>query len=56
MNDFHFFGESYGGHFVPAFADYILQQNQLLDGTDHIHINLKSIGLGASVTDPYVQK
>ncbi|KAI9303487.1 Alpha/Beta hydrolase protein [Cunninghamella echinulata] len=53
-SDLHFFGESFAGHFVPSMADYILKQNQL-NNPNRISVNLKSIGLGAAVTNPYIQ-
>ncbi|KAG0167637.1 hypothetical protein DFQ28_005689 [Apophysomyces sp. BC1034] len=55
---FHFFGESYGGHYIPGYADYILKQNKALaqqnDGSKKI-IPLVSIGVGNGWTDPLVQ-
>ncbi|ORX63103.1 prepro-carboxypeptidase Z [Hesseltinella vesiculosa] len=53
-NDFHFYGESYGGHYVPEFADYILQQNLNL-AQGNVHVNLKSIGVGNGITDALIQ-
>ncbi|KAI8098799.1 prepro-carboxypeptidase Z [Halteromyces radiatus] len=54
--DFHFYGESYGGHYVPAFADYILKQNlALTKHSKNQRINLKSIGVGNGFTDPLIQ-
>ncbi|ORX52748.1 prepro-carboxypeptidase Z [Hesseltinella vesiculosa] len=56
QHDFHFFGESYGGHYVPSFADYVLKQNKALKPTDKLNrINLKSIGVGNGMTDPLIQ-
>ncbi|KAI9301398.1 Alpha/Beta hydrolase protein [Cunninghamella echinulata] len=53
-NDFHFFGESYGGRYVPTYADYIVQQNKLKHA-NHFEIPLKSIGVGNGVMDPLIQ-
>ncbi|ORX57575.1 peptidase S10, serine carboxypeptidase [Hesseltinella vesiculosa] len=53
-NGFRLFGESYAGHYVPAFADYIFSQNKNL-ASGNIHINLVSIGIGNGITDAQVQ-
>ncbi|KAI8074392.1 carboxypeptidase S1 [Gongronella butleri] len=53
-NDFFFYGESYGGHYIPEFADYILKQNTNL-APGAVHVNLKSIGIGNGLTDPLIQ-
>ncbi|CAO3637026.1 unnamed protein product [Cunninghamella blakesleeana] len=53
-NDFHFFGESYGGRYVPTYADYIYQQNQN-KASDHFSIPLKSIGVGNGMLDFHIQ-
>ncbi|CAO3635321.1 unnamed protein product [Cunninghamella echinulata] len=53
-NDVLLYGESFGGHFVPAYGDYFIQQNQLND-SNHIPINLKSVGIGNGLTDPLIQ-
>ncbi|KAI9304523.1 Alpha/Beta hydrolase protein [Cunninghamella echinulata] len=53
--DFHFYGESYGGHYIPAFANYILEQNLKAKHTKNHVINLKSIGIGNGWTDPLIQ-
>ncbi|KAI8329313.1 Alpha/Beta hydrolase protein [Chlamydoabsidia padenii] len=53
---FHFFGESYGGHYIPAFADYVLKQNKALSASSkQVHVNLESIGVGNGLTDPLIQ-
>ncbi|CAO3637018.1 unnamed protein product [Cunninghamella blakesleeana] len=54
-NDVHIYGESYGGHFVPAYSDYILQQNQQINTSNHIPILLKSIGIGNGLVNPLIQ-
>lgn len=51
---FHVFGESYGGHYVPAVASRIFQGNQDLSPSD-VHINLAGIGIGNGLTNPEVQ-
>jgi carboxypeptidase C (cathepsin A) len=47
-------GESYGGHYVPAAASYIVERNMKRRPTD-IHINLAGIAIGNGLTDPLVQ-
>ncbi|GAA5886105.1 hypothetical protein JCM16303_000043, partial [Sporobolomyces ruberrimus] len=56
-NDFHIAGESYGGRYVPLFADYILRENEKLKATSHSlkPINLVSILVGNGFTDPKTQ-
>ncbi|KAI9166917.1 Carboxypeptidase [Paramyrothecium foliicola] len=46
--DFHIAGESYGGHYVPAFSSEILSHKDR-------NINLKSILVGNGLTDGYTQ-
>jgi cathepsin A (carboxypeptidase C) len=46
--DFHIAGESYGGHYVPAFSSEILAHKDR-------NINLKSIMVGNGLTDGYTQ-
>ena len=41
-NEFYVFGESYGGHFVPAISRGIYDGNAKKDG---LHINLAGFGL-----------
>ncbi|XP_078427560.1 serine carboxypeptidase-like [Wolffia australiana] len=51
-NDFYITGESYAGHYIPAFASRIHRGNKLNEG---IHINLKGFAIGNGLTDPAIQ-
>lgn len=51
QNPFYIFGESYGGHYVPAVSHYVWQQSQ----SGGLNVNLKGIGIGNGLTDPEVQ-
>ncbi|KAK1421632.1 hypothetical protein QVD17_24118 [Tagetes erecta] len=51
-NDLYITGESYGGHYIPAFAARIYQGNKNKDG---IHINLKGFAIGNGLTEPGIQ-
>ncbi|RKP32678.1 hypothetical protein METBISCDRAFT_29544 [Metschnikowia bicuspidata] len=46
--DFHIAGESYGGHYIPAFALEILSHKDRL-------FDLKSVLIGNGLTDPLIQ-
>jgi len=50
--DFYVFGESYGGHYVPAVAYEIYQQNSQDSSKP---INFKGLGIGNGLTDPLIQ-
>jgi len=50
--DFYIFGESYGGHYVPAIAHRIWQSNKQSEG---VHIPMKGISIGNGLTNPEVQ-
>lgn len=50
--DFYIFGESYGGHYVPAIGHRIWQANKQNEG---IHIPMKGISVGNGLTNPAVQ-
>ncbi|KAI3989600.1 hypothetical protein MKX01_036209 [Papaver californicum] len=51
-NDFFITGESYAGHYIPAFAARVHQGNKAKEG---IHINLKGFAIGNGLTDPAIQ-
>ncbi|KAL2326689.1 hypothetical protein Fmac_025747 [Flemingia macrophylla] len=51
-NDFFITGESYAGHYIPAFATRIHRGNQAKEG---IHINLKGLAIGNGLTNPAIQ-
>ncbi|KAF8009568.1 hypothetical protein BT93_J0543 [Corymbia citriodora subsp. variegata] len=51
-NDFYITGESYAGHYIPAFAARVQQGNKAKEG---IHINLKGFAIGNGLTDPEIQ-
>ncbi|CAL9083438.1 unnamed protein product [Musa textilis] len=51
-NDFYITGESYAGHYIPAFASRVHQGNKDKEG---IHINLKGFAIGNGLTDPAIQ-
>lgn len=52
QQEFYVFGESYGGHYVPAIAHRVFTGNQNKEG---LHINLQGFGIGNGLTDPQVQ-
>ncbi|RCV36510.1 hypothetical protein SETIT_7G324500v2 [Setaria italica] len=45
---FYITGESYAGHYIPAFANRVHQGNKANEG---IHINLKGFAIGNAYTD-----
>ncbi|XP_006657694.1 serine carboxypeptidase-like [Oryza brachyantha] len=51
-NDFYITGESYAGHYIPAFASRVYNGNKNNEG---IHINLKGFAIGNGLTDPAIQ-
>ncbi|GAA5837284.1 hypothetical protein JCM3766R1_002184 [Sporobolomyces carnicolor] len=57
-SEFHIAGESYGGRYVPLFADFIVRENAKLKAVskDHLKpINLVSILVGNGFTNPKTQ-
>ncbi|ETK76094.1 hypothetical protein F441_17748 [Phytophthora nicotianae CJ01A1] len=52
--EFFISGESYGGHYVPAAAHFISQQNQHKP-TGVLAINLQGISIGNGCTNPVIQ-
>ncbi|TDH73407.1 hypothetical protein CCR75_003792 [Bremia lactucae] len=54
--EFFITGESFGGHFVPNAASYILKANMLRHlYQSTVHISLAGIAVGNGMTDPAVQ-
>ncbi|KAJ0970148.1 hypothetical protein J5N97_023025 [Dioscorea zingiberensis] len=51
-NDFYITGESYAGHYIPAFASRVHEGNKDKEG---LHINLKGFAIGNGLTDPAIQ-
>nr|XP_009768976.1 PREDICTED: serine carboxypeptidase-like [Nicotiana sylvestris] len=51
-NDFYITGESYAGHYIPAFAARVHKGNKAKEG---LHINLKGFAIGNGLTDPKIQ-
>ncbi|WVY95752.1 hypothetical protein V8G54_027903 [Vigna mungo] len=51
-NDFFITGESYAGHYIPAFATRVHRGNKAKEG---IHINLKGFAIGNGLTNPAIQ-
>ncbi|GFQ00208.1 serine carboxypeptidase-like 49 [Phtheirospermum japonicum] len=51
-NDFYITGESYAGHYIPAFAAQVLHGNKNKTG---LHINLKGMAIGNGWTNSEVQ-
>ncbi|KAE8732679.1 Serine carboxypeptidase 3 [Hibiscus syriacus] len=51
-NDFYITGESYAGHYIPAFAVRVHQGNKANEG---IHVNLKGFAIGNGLTNPEIQ-
>ncbi|KAJ7981054.1 Carboxypeptidase [Quillaja saponaria] len=51
-NDFYITGESYAGHYIPAFAARVHQGNKAKEG---IQINLKGFAIGNGLTNPEIQ-
>eukprot|EP00494_Astrolonche_serrata_P014072 UN14201 len=48
-NEFYITGESYGGHYVPAFGHYIHEQNK---NSPVYKINLAGVAIGDGWIDP----
>ncbi|CAH8356401.1 unnamed protein product [Eruca vesicaria subsp. sativa] len=51
-NDFYITGESYAGHYIPAFAARVNNGNKAKEG---LHINLKGFAIGNGLTNPAIQ-
>ncbi|CDH58681.1 carboxypeptidase s1 [Lichtheimia corymbifera JMRC:FSU:9682] len=46
-NDVHYFGESYGGHYIPGFASHVVDMNKKIKSGEEkgVVVPLKSIGV-----------
>ncbi|ESQ49023.1 hypothetical protein EUTSA_v10020509mg [Eutrema salsugineum] len=51
-NDFYITGESYAGHYIPAFAARVNKGNKANEG---VHVNLKGFAIGNGLTNPAIQ-
>ncbi|KAL8501333.1 hypothetical protein ACS0TY_020758 [Phlomoides rotata] len=51
-NDFYITGESYAGHYIPAFSAVVHQKNKANAG---LNINLKGLAIGNGLTNPSIQ-
>ncbi|KAL6967161.1 Protein cbp3, mitochondrial [Sarracenia purpurea var. burkii] len=51
-NDFYITGESYAGHYIPAFAARVHRVNKAGKG---IFVNLKGFAIGNGLTNPEIQ-
>ncbi|THH33777.1 hypothetical protein EUX98_g464 [Antrodiella citrinella] len=47
----HLSGESYGGRYLPSFASYIYDQNQIAKAEGRATLNLQSVLIGNGITD-----
>jgi len=52
--NFYIFGESYAGHYIPAFGARIIKGNKH-PHKNHVIIDLKGMGIGNGWVDPYHQ-
>ncbi|KAI9317596.1 Alpha/Beta hydrolase protein [Dichotomocladium elegans] len=54
-NPFHISGESFGGHYLPALASEIIDQNAVAEEKGLLKLNLESMLIGNGWTDPRTQ-
>ncbi|KAI8071409.1 Alpha/Beta hydrolase protein [Gongronella butleri] len=52
---FHISGESYAGHYLPAIAEEIINQNKFADEEGRFRIPFESVAIGNGWTDPLIQ-
>jgi carboxypeptidase D len=52
-NGIHIAAESYGGHYAPVLADYILEQNG--KNSSHANLDLRSVSVASGWHDPLIQ-
>ncbi|GMH88552.1 hypothetical protein TrVE_jg6994 [Triparma verrucosa] len=53
--DFHIFGESYAGHYVPSVSRAVIRGNAGLSEKDEGYINLQGFAIGNGLTNPEEQ-
>ncbi|CDS06098.1 Putative Prepro-carboxypeptidase Z [Lichtheimia ramosa] len=55
--DVHYFGESYGGHYIPGFASHVVDMNKKVQSGEEkgVVVPLKSIGVGNGFIDAVIQ-
>lgn len=53
----HYFGESYGGHYIPGFASHVVDMNKKVQSGEEkgVVVPLKSIGIGNGFIDAVIQ-
>jgi carboxypeptidase C (cathepsin A) len=49
---FYIFSESYAGHYIPALAGFIFDENA---AGSNPHINLQAVAIGNGLVDPLLQ-
>ncbi|ORX51236.1 peptidase S10, serine carboxypeptidase [Hesseltinella vesiculosa] len=55
QHGFHISGESYGGHYLPAIAEEIINKNKFAEEQGRFRIPFQSMAIGNGWTDPLTQ-
>lgn len=53
--DFHIFGESYAGHYVPSVSRAVVRGNEGLKSGDEGYVNFQGFAIGNGLTNPEEQ-